>query len=445
MNNLSLQNSLSKEIFNATQKFNSAISIPQQRNLRELIRGMTIAESSYLGEIGNVSASEINKRKNTERLSNTLSKIDPEKFHIRHISSKALSYRNEPVLLFADGGDIQKPYAKKMEKVCKNVDGSKGHRTGKGYPIFSVAAYGLHSKKLHPLAQHLWSTKEEEFKSEWCEYQKVFFWLSDFVQSSPYDRIVIEDRGGDDEKRFLYYTKKLHSSFITRVCLGVKSRKVIIENDHKEQENVSIQELSKRIKEEASSPRRWKNKKVKKTLISKIAFKKVFFPSRKNIPLYAIFCYSEGYADPLVVLTDLQVKDANIAWKYFFYYKKRWEIENFFRAEKQNLKAEKFLIRDFNKIKALTFLFMFVISFLAELRQKIQSFLGNLYLLFQDFCRKEQRSGEHKYLDILAFLKDSLQGVYRERSTRFCSQYISKHRSKTRQSRLRLFDLRKNW
>ena len=410
MNNLSLQSSLGKEIFNATQKFNSSLSVPQQRNLRELVRGMTLAESSYLGEIGNVSASEINKRKNTERLSNTLSKIDSEKFHIQHISPKAFSYRNEPVLLFADGGDIQKPYAKKMEKVCKNIDGSAGHKTGKGYPMFSVAAYGLHSKNLHPLVQHLWSTKEKEFKSEWCEYQKAYSWLSDFVQSSLYDRIVIEDRGGDDEKRFLYYREELCASFVTRVCLGARSRKVIIENEYEEQEAISIQELSKRMRTKASSPRRWKNKKVKKTLTSKISYKKVFLPNRKDIPLYAIFCYSEGYANPLVVLTDLQVKDVDTAWKYFFYYKKRWEIENFFRAEKQSLKAEKFLIRDFNKIKALMFLFMFMISFLAELRQKIQSFLGNLYLLFQDFCKREQRNGEHQYLDILAFLKDSLQG-----------------------------------
>jgi len=466
MKNLTLQSGLSKEIFNVSQKFHHYLSKPQQRNFREIMRGMILTGSVFLNQIAEVNSKEITDRKNTERLSKTLSKIDINNFHRIHINSQIKKYQHESVLIFADGGDLQKPHAKKMEMICKNIDGSNGHKVGKGYPIFSLLAYGTSSQKMTPLAQHLWSTKEENYKSDWCEHQKIFIQLDNLVQSSCYDRIIIEDRGCDDIKRFNYFLNNLNCSFITRISAGNKSRNLItkyinkednqekieinkINVNKEENEIISVKDLAKKIKSNAKNQKKWKNKKLGKILTSSIAFQKVYLPElkdkeNKTLPLYAILIFTKGFNEPMVLLTDLKISDYETAWKYFFYYKKRWEIENFFRAEKQNFNAEKFLIRGFKKIKALILILMLVFSFLLELKQKIKQFLSGLYQGFLQFCKKKKKTAKH-HLDLLAFLRDCLADVYSDFSYRFCSRKISKYRSVRNKDQIKLIDFRKKW
>ncbi len=450
MSNLTLLNHFSKEVFNFTQKFSSVLSVPQQRNVRELFRGMIITGEGYLNKIGEVSSPEVTDRKITERLSNTLSKIDAETLQQIHINAQIPKYRNEPVLIFSDGGDYQKPHAQKMEKICNAVDGSNGHKKGRGYALHSLMVYGLTSEKITPMTQRLYSTEDDDFRSIWMEEQKNWEQMQNFISSSTQDRITIEDRGCDSKQRFLYYLKTLKSSFVTRICAGKKSRNVVIKNDDGQHIMLSIASLSKRMESQAGDQRKWKNKKLKKTLTSRIAFQKVFLPDYLDIPLYAILVYSDEYDEPLVVLTDLKTSNTTDAWKHFFYYKKRWEIENFFRATKQNFSAEKFLVRDFNKIKAWACIVMLVFSFLLILKQKEKEFFGILYQSLVKFCRKK-RDGYKKYknsihhLDILAFLRDVFRGIEKEFSGRFCSMKISKYRFFTNDSQMRLFDVRILW
>ena len=451
MKNLTLVNHLSKEVFNFSHKFDSVLSKPQQRNLRELLRGMTITGSGYLSEIAEVSAPEVTGRKNTERLSTTLSRIDTEQVHQIHINAQIPKYRNEPVLIFSDGGDSQKTYAQKMGMLCSAVDGSNGHTVGKGYPLHSFMSYGVNSHTLSPLTQRLYSHKEEEFKSVWFEEKKSFDQLRDFVDSSAHDRIIVEDRGCDDEKRFLYYRKELKASFVTRVCSGKNSRNVVIRDEDDNETTLSLQELGKKIRKNAGAKREWKNKKLKKMLTSKTAFRRVFLPDHPDMPLSAIFTYTEGFEEPLVILTDLETTSYADAWKHFFYYKKRWEIENFFRATKQSFSAEKFLVRDFNKIKAWACVVMLVFSLLLSLKHKESEFFSIIHQMVMEFSRtkrdgyKKHKKNTLHHLDILAFLRDALQGIGKEYSAHSCSIKISKYRSFIDTSQTRLFDVRFLW
>jgi len=43
-------------------------------------------------------------------------------------------------------------------------------------------------------------TINESFKSEWIEQKNCYEWCSPFIHGSTHDRIIVEDRGGDDEK-----------------------------------------------------------------------------------------------------------------------------------------------------------------------------------------------------------------------------------------------------
>ena len=138
METIALAGQLSQEIFNGTQSYANFLSRPQQFNFREIIRGMLLSGSTYLNRIGKVNGASKNERKTIERLSNALTKIPTEAFAALHVQNQMSQYRNEPVLILSDGGDIQKPYAKKMGSVCKVVDGSNGHKPGTGYPIHST-------------------------------------------------------------------------------------------------------------------------------------------------------------------------------------------------------------------------------------------------------------------------------------------------------------------
>jgi len=179
-----------------------------------------------------------------------------------------------------------------------------------------------------------------------------------------------------------------------------------------------------------------------KTLTSKIAFQKVFLEGHTELPLYAVFCYSEGFTEPLVILTDLKTDNASKAWKHFFYYKKRWEVENFYRAAKQQFGMEEFLILDFEKIRALLFLVMIANHLLRKLQRKAKEFLGVVHILFSRFCKKQQRSSTHP-LDLLAFLREVFAGA--QSHYRFYALHFRKYLPYTCSNHPSLFPNSKIW
>lgn len=442
--NIGFANYLSGEIFNFTQKFTCLLSRPQQRNFRELVRGMAVTGSIYLSVIAKSNSTMNNVRKDVERLSNTLSKIPVAGFTQIHINSQARKYKKEPVLILSDGGDFQKPYAKKMEKICGAPDGSNAHKAGKGYLLQSLVAYGTETDTITPLAMHVFSTKSEDYKGDWHEHKKIFGMLTSFINGSARDRIVVEDRGCDDEKRFIYFVNESNVSFVTRIHAGNKSRGLLVVDQDGEKEIHSVREIAENLREKAGKKRVWYNKKTKQNLISKIAFLQVFLPKHESIPLYAIFVYSEGYEEPLTVLTDLRTVDATQAWKHFYYYKKRWEAENFYRAVKQNFSAEKFLILGFGKIQAIAFLLMLVFSFAVKITGSMSDCPDSMKYFFRDFCKKEQRTGVH-HLDFLAFIREYLPLTPDEKFYRSWLMRRTKKGFEMDRGQLKLFDWRKNW
>jgi hypothetical protein len=405
---LSARSIFSKSTFNACQKFDGILTRPQMGNLREMILGMLLTGNAYLSHIGDVMAKDVTPRKSTERYSRTLASIDTDACTQQHIACASISFRHEKVLLLCDGGDMQKPYAQAMANVCACVDGSNGHVIGKGYPTYACIAYGVESRQQIPLCHHLYSTKEASFKSQWREQQKCLEWMAPFFTSAQ-DRIVVTDRGEDDEKRFLYYTQELHCSFLTRINTGGNSRHLrLVHRGDIGDETVSVQEIVSQMKGVAGAERMWQNKKIKKTLTSRITFREVRLPDHAELPLYLVLLYTEGFADPIVLLTDIVVEDAEQAWEVFFWYKKRWEVENFFRAIKQQLGAEGFLIRSFPAIRALAFVQMLAFSLLRQMHAQAQEGFILLLQAFHLFCRKWQRT-KQSHLDFLQWVREEWQ------------------------------------
>lgn len=406
---------LSKSVHNACQKFDGLMTRSQIGNLREMTLGMFLGESSRLSIIGAQVSDHVTPRKNTERYSRTLERIDISSCTKRHIACSASGFRNEAVLMLCDGGDMQKKHARVMEHVCKTVDGSNGHAVGRGYPTFACIAYGLSSKRQMPLCHHLYSTITHDFKSQWAEQKSCYEWTKPFLEGSAFDRIYVNDRGGDDEKQFLFILNELYASFLTRIKTGEKSRKLCSMRDGEIDEAISVETIALQMSAKAGAAKQWKNKKIRKICTSRIAWQEVRLPGHSEIPLFLVLVYTEGFAEPMVLLTDIDVRDAPKAWAVFFWYKKRWEVENFFRAIKQQFGAEKFLILSFAAIRALAFVQMLAFSLLLKIREMAQELFVMLFSAFQAFCRKWQRSKE-SHMDLLHWLREQWQSSSRRES-----------------------------
>lgn len=442
---LTLRSALSKETHNAFQKFDGLMTGPQLRNTREMTLGMLLGESSHLSTIGSAVAGEVIPRKNTERYSRTLGKIDAALCTQQHIACAAQGFRSEPVLLLWDGGDFQKPHARVMKNVCKTVDGSKGHEAGRGYPTFACIAYGLTSKRQLPLCHHLYSTIDPDFTSPWREQQTCLEWITPFLAGSTQDRIVVTDRGEDDEKKFLYYMQELHCSFLSRINTGEKSRHLCLVRRGDLDEAISVREIALQMQGAAGAPRQWKNKKIRKTLTSRITYQEVRLPKHPGLPLFLVLLYTEGFADPLVLLTDIEIGDAAKAWEVFFWYKKRWEVENFFRAIKQEFDAEKFLIRSFPAIRALAFIQMLAFCLLRKIRESAAEIFGILLLGFQEFCRQWQRRTE-SHIDLLQWIREVCRSTLTSaRSYRSFGLHLHHCLHPKPRNQKRLFSLREKW
>lgn len=443
MTSLTLTSGISQEVFNEMKPFAGILSRPQEFNAREIVRGLLLGGSTHLAKVGRSGGSTVNERKTIERLSNTLSKVPVDVALSIHACRIAEQYENEPVLILSDGGDIQKPYAKVMEKVGGAVDGSNGHSVGKGYPLHGMMIYGLKSESIDPLSLHVFSSKSEDFKSQWDEEKKNFQRLIPLIIGSIKDRIVVEDRGCDDEKRFLYFMEELDASFVTRIHAGGRSR--YLTGFHEgDPSMLLVKDWAEKLRVTAGAKKLWWNNKLKKELSSVIAYKRVYLPEHMDKPLFAIFCYSEGFQEPMVVLTDIKVTSFADAWKVFFYYKKRWEVENFYRAMKQQFGMEKFLILSFDKIRALLFLVMIAYHLLIKLQRKAKEFLGMVSVVFQQFCKKQQRSSKHP-LDLLAFLREVFSPETHQSHYRFYALHFKKYLNCICSGQLSLFPNSKKW
>lgn len=402
---VTLRSLLSKHTHNATQKFSGLLTKPHLRNLREMQMGMILGESSRLTTMGDAVSGHVTPRKNSERYARTLEKMDADECCKRHILCAAPQFKEEPVLLLGDGGDVQKKHAGKMKQVCNTADGSNGHGAGRGYPTFAIVAYGTKTKKQIPLCHHLYSTVDPAFKSAWKEQKKCYERCIPFIAGSIHDRIVVEDRGGDDEKRFLGFLEGLQCSFLTRINTGENSRKLRLVRDGDMDEPVTVQLLHGQFRKRAGAEKKWHNAKLQKDLTSVIAFQEVRLPGRSDLPLCLVLLYTDGFDAPIAILTDVAVHSHEDAWKIFFWYKKRWEVENFFRAIKQNFGAEQFLIRSFRAIRSLAFVHMLAFALLIRLREHVEENDDALSRWFQAFCRKWQRT-KQSHLDLLSWIRD---------------------------------------
>jgi len=451
MENISLTVTLSKEIDTFFRPYQGEVSKPQLGNLKEMTRGLIETNSVHLLHLGEKVSSETTPRKTTERYSNALDKVSAIDLQDRHILSASWKFKEErksgdPVLIIPDGGDIQKPHAHKIESLCKTVNGSDGHKVGKGFPLIGIMAYGTKSKTSHPLVTHLYSTETEDFKSQWTEQKDWMGKINHLTRDL--NAIVVEDRIGDDAQRIHYYKNEMECSFLVRLT----SKRNFLIKDHPEDENFesrNVLEIAKSMTPDSFNTRTYEDKRGQ-MLHSRIAYTSAQHKDLKDhegnlMPLFLIAVFTKGYNTPMLLLTDRDPKTVEGAWELFFFYKKRWEIERYYRDIKQSFSLEKTLIRKYSSLQTLVVLVMLAYCLLQRIHRFFHSFLKTLLSRMFLAWKKVRQLREDIPSTLLRFIRhiSSEYSPHQSYHSRRWQAFLSRFRKDP--SQLSLFDFRKKW
>ncbi len=121
------------------------LSVAKQKLVKQLIYGIQASKDVKLSNISRALKEDIPLLKTEDRLSRNLNDED----FTGHINQQTLRLGddkiNDSMVIAIDPGDIMKPYAKAMEKLCGIWDGSEGEKA-RGYHLCQVTAAHLEHK-----------------------------------------------------------------------------------------------------------------------------------------------------------------------------------------------------------------------------------------------------------------------------------------------------------
>jgi len=141
------------------------LSKPKKKFISQVIYGIQASRDIKLSNISRSLEEEIRLIKTENRLSRHITSKDfTEHINNRLIEEGAWRVKEDTVLAL-DLSDINKPFAKKMDKLVHVWNGSEG-KVGKGYWICEVIAIGVKEENPIPMYSELYSHHEEGFESE---------------------------------------------------------------------------------------------------------------------------------------------------------------------------------------------------------------------------------------------------------------------------------------
>jgi hypothetical protein len=142
-------------------KFSRTISkglgVIKKRLVKEMVFGIQASKDVKLSNISRSLKEAIPLIKTEDRLSRNLASEDISGHLNKEIMRLASNKIDDTMVIAIDPGDIMKPYAKEMEKLCTIYDGSRGV-TARGYHLCQVPGRTLSmtglclciAKPIHP-------------------------------------------------------------------------------------------------------------------------------------------------------------------------------------------------------------------------------------------------------------------------------------------------------
>ncbi len=372
---------ISSELHSFCRTFERDLTKPQMGRVKEMIHGIIRGKKAFLNTIADQNRGKDGKvlRKQAEQYSNMLLKLPLETMLFRKL--KAFKSQIEPGSpIYLDLVDITKKYHKGMECIGQTWDGSEGE-PGKGYEMIDVSI--KKDKECTTLYRHMFSTAEENYKSEVDEFEKVLNTLGE-AWGEVRGTLFI-DAGGDNRKK-INKLLDYETSFVVRMNVNRGERDRIIYDE--EQYETKMMDLWR----EPQGITVWKDKKEKKTKLVPLQWRKIYWKYKKElIPMYLVWAHREGDPNPAVFLTTRKIEDEAAAEKVYHQYFDRGSEEAVFKCHKEKLGMEKVRLRSFEKVKKLMMIYVLTDQLLTRIKLEATKLGTLLNMLLKSFLKGTQR------------------------------------------------------
>lgn len=314
------------------------------RLIKELVYGIQASKDIKISNVARSLKEDIKLIKTEERLCRNLAAED----FSEHINQQIIRLGDDKItdemVIAVDPGDIMKPYAKVMEKLCGVYDGSAGVGA-QGYHLCQVTAANLEHNKIVPLYCEAYSSLENNYVSG---TEKIKEAINKVIAKTGTAGIWAIDRQGDCNEIIEHFTaNKL--KFVTRLKLN---RWLLTKN--KNGGIVPVQ--ADRLEIHASLNYKAQITKIedgKETVINiTFGIKKVALHDKPNEWFNVVIIKGFGQ-HPMLLLTSLEPMNAEPkeVYKIVETYLTRWKCDECYRYIKQSYNLEDIRVRSYNGIR----------------------------------------------------------------------------------------------
>lgn len=317
------------------------------RLIKELVYGIQAAKDIKISNVARSLKEDIKLIKTEERLCRNLAARD----FSDHINAQIIRLGDDKITdemtIAIDPGDIMKPYAKAMEKLCGIYDGSEGEGA-QGYHLCQVTAANLEHNKIVPLYCEAFSSEEKDYIST---TEKIKTAINKVIAKTGTAGVWAIDRQGDCNEIIEHFiSNKL--KFVTRLKLN---RWLLTHN--KNGGIVPVQ--AERLSAHASTPYKAQITKIedgKETVINiTFGITKVALYDKPDQWMNAVIVKGFGQ-HPMILLTNKEPdsKEPKDVYKMVEIYLTRWKCDECYRYIKQAYNLEDIRVRSYNGIRNLT-------------------------------------------------------------------------------------------
>jgi len=339
------------------------------RFVTEAVYGILVSQSVVLTKMGRTLENDVPLKKIEERFCRQLAK--PALWdNIQHtVLSQSSSRIKDDTLLVLDPSDIQKKYAKKMERLAYVRDGSDDV-IGTGYWTIHVNAVELNQQKVIPLYQSLHSQDAPDFISQNKQILDAIRRVGKYTHKRG---IWVIDRGAD---RNVLYHKLLQEGF--RFIIRQKGDRKILYG----------KTLVKTLQLALTCPSLYNDTIVRmkegqeKVYQIEYGYRKVRLPENPRNDLWLLVVKGIAKKPMMILTTEPLRKNRQVLKDMFLSYIKRWSIEETIRFIKQTYDLEDIRVLRYACLQNMMALVLLVFYFLAVVlnnNQKLKLLAGHVF------------------------------------------------------------------
>lgn len=321
----------------------------------EMLYGIGASGSCRLADIARSLKEPTKTAYIIDRLSDNLLKIneDEEKIIWNNYQGIVNEYIGEDPIAILDDSDIAKRSSTKLEDIDIVKDASsKEKELVPGYNVCEAVILGKREKQPISVYSKIYSCKSNSFVSK---KTYTFESIDAVVETLNRQCTFVADRAYDDKKIYKYIEKK-ECNFVIRL----DKRSLLFKGKSR-----NIKEVAKERKGKIRMDLMFEGEK-KACYIShtKVQLEK----SGKEYEFITVYGLGE---EPLMLLTNREIKTTTDLRKVVRIYFSRWRVEEYFKAKKQEYGFEKYFVRTLKAMNILNMFLTMLIGYIQTIAEKI--------------------------------------------------------------------------